>query len=157
MLTPVNHIQARASVIALTILFGIGVVVGTGMAVAPGAKVGVRMTGVTLALCAAAIVNRVRRSGVAILSDGVLVRQFLRTTRLLWDDILGFRVGAGKNAAQSTHTLFIDLADGRSLRVQEVSTSASLYPDRSHVHDAVDILNEELRASKLRNKPKEDP
>lgn len=139
------HVQAHASVVVLTILSALVLVTGLGMLVAPGAELGVRGTGAAAAVIATAAIHRIRTSGVWAGDEGVLVRHFVSSQHFPWSMVKGFKVGSGNNIAQSTHTLFLDLADGREVRVQEVSASAVVNRGRSPVHDAVDVLNAELQ------------
>lgn len=98
---------------ALTILFGCVVVAGVGMAIAPGAKPGVRATGIAIFIGGGAIIRRVRESGVRVVDDGIVVCQFFRTRQIPWSDISGFRVGPGSNVAQRlTHCSSISRMTG---------------------------------------------
>lgn len=139
------HVQARVSVVALTILSVPVLVAGVGMVIAPGAKVGVRVIGAAVAVIAVTAIHRIRTSGVWAGDDGVLVRRFVGSQRFPWGHVKGFRVGSGSNIAQPTHTLYIELTDGRSVRVQEVSASAVINRGRSHVHDSAALLEGEVQ------------
>jgi hypothetical protein len=129
--------------IGIVVLAGTTAVVGWAMLLAPGAKPGVRLTGFVVGAFMSAVVWRAPRVGVLIADDGVVVRRWHASQSYGWVDIDAFEVGPGNNAVQPTYTLHLHLKDGRDLAFQALSASA-LLKRRTHVHDAVELLNEEL-------------
>lgn len=144
LMTSVCRVQARASVITTTLLWGGTAAVGVCMTVAPGAKPGVRITGVLIAAVFSSLAVRARRAGIWADDNGIAIHHWVRTVRIPWGQVGGFRVGPGSNLVQPTQTLYVDLADGRSIRVQEVSASGIVHRGRSFVHDGAEALEREL-------------
>ena len=135
--------RATKSVLAVGGMAGTVILVGSGMLVAPGATIGVRLAGALLAGFASYAAWRATRVGVAMLEGGVVLHGWFSTRRYRWNEIAEFEVGPGINAVQSTYTLHVHLTDGKDLGVQALSTSR-VFRGESVVHRAVQELNAEL-------------
>src|SRR4051812_47360022 len=67
-------------------------------------------------------VARVARMGVAADATGLVVRNFLRTTRVPWSEVSDIVVGQGDNVSGAVRTVFIKRADGSTIRGRGAST-----------------------------------
>lgn len=140
-----RRFQACASIFAMALIFGGTALVGAGMVATPSAEPGVRVTGAFMVAVCGFLARNALRAGVWIEEDGVTIRHWVRSRHLRWQDIAGFSVGGGTNLLQPTHTLHVHLADGRDVRVQEMSASALIHRGTSFVHEAVEALEAERR------------
>lgn len=127
------------STVPLAALLSIALIASAGMVIAPGAALGVRLTGL-VALVATCLVGwRLWMIGVVATAEGLIIRGWLRDRSVSWPEVDHVGVGEGKNAVQPTYVLKITLTNGDTLLVQHIAASA-LLERRSYVHSLAERL-----------------
>lgn len=120
------------------------ILVGASMALASGeVSPGGRILGLLLVAFWLPLAIRILRAGVLPTEKGVIIRGGFRTRRLGWKEIRQFGRAPG-DALVPSEMLTVELRDGRTLRLGEVSNLALSRRSPSYVERAAAELNREL-------------
>ena len=135
-----------AMLVQVTCSAGLGLA-GVGMLLTPSAELGVRLTGLLLALLGFVLSKRLFHYGVTAEDGGIVLHGVLSTRRVEWGRIERFEVAPGTNLVQPTSCVLLVFDDGKRQRVESVSAFAP--PGRhSAVHDVVAELNRRLETAR---------
>ena len=136
-------IRLRLQVILATTIYGVVATVGLGMAIAPPAKFGVRLTGVGIFPAFTWLAVRASRAGALVLNGEITVRGWVKTRTFHLKDVERAYLGSGRTLAQQTPTMHLILKNGEDVALQAISTNP-LWPGPSKVQGFVDQLNHVL-------------
>jgi hypothetical protein len=139
-----TKLQARASVLWLRVVFVALVVISFLLLGAPE----VWPTGVPAIAAAIGIgcyfLWRLQTFGLVLTDEAIYVMGLITRRRIPWGDIKRFTVSSGL-AMQRTHTLYIALRSGKTIRVQAISASQLVNPTgTTFVHRYADMLNQRV-------------
>lgn len=130
--------------IVLVGVYGLMAFTGLVMVVGAGDEISVRVLGVVATVGGIYLGVMAWYAGVDFTRDELVINRSIRVERIPWEEIEGFTVAQGGKGVQPTHTLHVELVGGGRVRIQELSASAIVHPERSFVHGFADQLNEEL-------------